>query len=410
MKIVSLRNVASSKSLIRLEDNPRNSFVCLFENVLLTGRNIHYPNCLLLENNTALISPYDEKVMSLKKESFYDGNTWALDPILHESVVDTPCFFFHYNVDNYYHFVYDTLPILYFYFKLKQTYPTLQLLIQTSHPISKQLPFFVTDFLSSLAINSIKFGNETTLYTKLFVASSLTHGGFSNESPSPYASIIWNSMKSSVSQVFPKRIYVSRRSWIHGKTENMGTNYTLRRKCVNEDALVDLLRKYNIEEVFTELLTTDEKIKLFSEAELVVGIIGGGMCNLLLAPSQTNSLCIATPNFLEINQRFKHSMDHTKIVYSHSASLEPFEGNYSLYTRVRIKDTGLIGEVEGYKEKKVLVKVSNNDIAGFSQNFPLETKLFDEDCLEALDNGLNSPFIIDLSQLEKDLNTLSTRE
>jgi hypothetical protein len=410
MKIVSLRNVASSKSLIRLEDNPRNSFVCLFENVLLTGRNIHYPNCLLLENNTALISPYDEKVMSLKKESFYDGNTWELDPILHESVVDTPCFFFHYNVDNYYHFVYDTLPILYFYFKLKQTYPTLQLLIQTSHPISKQLPFFVTDFLSSLAINSIKFGNETTLYTKLFVASSLTHGGFSNESPSPYASIIWNSMKSSVSQVFPKRIYVSRRSWIHGKTENMGTNYTLRRKCVNEDALVDLLRKYNIEEVFTELLTTDEKIKLFSEAELVVGIIGGGMCNLLLAPSQTNSLCIATPNFLEINQRFKHSMDHTKIVYSHSASLEPFEGNYSLYTRVRIKDTGLIGEVEGYKEKKVLVKVSNNDIAGFSQNFPLETKLFDEDCLEALDNGLNSPFIIDLSQLEKDLNTLSTRE
>ena len=410
MNIIPLRKIASSKSLMFLEDNPRNSFVCLFENVVLTGRNLHYPNCLLLENNTSLISPYDEKVMSLNKESFYDNNLWQVDSTQPESVVENPCFFFHYNVDNYYHFVYDTLPILYFYFRIKESHPSLQLLVQTSHPTNKSLPFFVKDLLHSVGIESIEFGKENVMYRKLFVASSFTHGGFSNEAPSPFASTIWKSIKGSSTDVFPKRFYISRRSWIHGKTENMGTNYTLRRKCINEDAVVELLRKHNIEEVFTELLTTSQKIKLFSEAELIVGVIGGGMCNLLLAPVKTKTLCILTPYFLEINQRFKYSMHHTNILYSHSGFLQPFEGKYSLYTRVRIKDTGLIGEVEGYKEKKVIVRLSKNDIAGFSQDFPLETEIFEEDNLEAIDNGLNSPYLVNLLKLEEDLNTLSARE
>ncbi len=407
MDILSLRKFFQEQgSVLTLDDSPRNSFVCLFEDVVLTGRNIHYPNCLLKQKNTTLVSPYDEKVMSLNKESFYDNNVWEDTTPQPENTVEDPFFFFHYNVDNYYHFVYDSLPMLYFYFELRKIYPTLQLLLQTSHPTNKHLPQFVRDFLVSLGIESMEFGKERTLYKKLFVSSSFTHGGFSNEPPSPYASSIWSSMKTTETEVFPKRIYISRRSWIHGQTENLGTNYTLRRRCINEDAVADLLRRYNITEVFTELATTDQKLKLFAEAELVVGIIGGGMCNLLFAPPTTKSLCIVTPNFLEINQRFQYSMNHTKILYSRSSFLQPFEGPFSLYTRVKVKETGVIGEVEGYQEGKVVVRLSNNDIAGFSQDFPLETKLFDAEELEALDNGLNSPFIVNLIELERDLNTL----
>lgn len=410
MRIFPLRSIASSKIIIQLDDSPRESFVSLLENVYLTGRNIHYPNCLLFENNTTLVSPYDEKVMSLKKESFYDNNIWEFDPIHTESVIEDPCFFFHYNVDNYYHFVYDSLPILYFYFELKKTMPNLQLLLQTSYPTNKSIPFFVKDLLLSLGIHSFEFGSQNVLYKKLFVGSSLTHGGYSNEGPSPCASIIWNSLKGSSADPFPKRFYISRRSWIHGKTENMGTNYTLRRRCMNEDAVVNLLRQYKIEEVFTELLTTSQKVKLFKEAELVVGVIGGGMCNLLFAPTNTKALCIVTPCFLEINERFKYSMNHTNILYSYSSSLELFEGKYSLYSRVTIKKTGIIGEVEGYNEKKVVVRVSRNDVAGFSQDFPYETNEFEEDELEALDNGLNSPYCVNLTTLEEDLKRLSDTE
>jgi hypothetical protein len=407
MKIQSLRTISGTKSVVSLEDNPRNSFICLLENVLLTGRNIHYPNCLLLENKTRLISPYDEKVMSLKKESFYDNNIWDFDYKETVSIVEEPCFFFHYNVDNYYHFVYDTLPILYHYFKMKESNTNLKLLIQTSHPNNKSLPPFVNDFLHSLNIHTFDFGQENTLYKKLFVGSSLTHGGFSNEAPSPYASVVWNSLKGDSTDQFPKRFYISRRSWVHGKTENMGTNYTMRRRCMNEDEVVNLLHRYNIEEVFTELLTTSQKIKLFMEAELVVGVIGGGMCNLLFAPAKTKTLCIITPYFLDINERFKYSMNHTNILFSESSSLDRFEGEYSLYSRVKVKETGIIGEVEGYNQKKVVVRLSKNDVAGFSQNFPCETSLFEEDELEALDFGLNSPYLVNLEKLEDDLKRLS---
>jgi hypothetical protein len=169
---------------------------------------------------------------------------------------------------------------------------------------------------------------------------------------------------------------------------------------------VALLQSYGIEEIFTELLTTEQKIALFQQAELVVGIIGGGMCNLLFSPSTTKSLCIATPHFLTINERFKYSMDHTNILYSHSAHLASYEGKFPLYSRVKVKNTGAIGEIEEYKEHQYRLSLSRNDVAGFSQDFPPETLWISEEKLESIDSGLNSPFEINLNHLETDLKKL----
>ena len=48
--------------------------------ISVSGRNPHYPNCLLYTQQK-LINPYDEKVMSLNKDSFYDNDTFELNEI-----------------------------------------------------------------------------------------------------------------------------------------------------------------------------------------------------------------------------------------------------------------------------------------------------------------------------------------
>lgn len=405
MNISNLREVKDRFPSVELEKNERLTFILQFGNVQLTGRNIYYPNCLLYTENK-LINPYDERVMSLKKDSFYDGNLWDVPSLTYTKTKENPVFFFIYNVDNYYHFLYDSMPILNSYFELKKSLPNLELLLQTSHPSKEKLPPFVLQFLESLGIEQFEYAKNNILYTSVYVSSSYTHGGKSNDPPSSLSYAIWSYPKALHEYLLPKRFYISRRSWIHGKTDNIGTNYTTRRKCMNEDDIVLLLKKYGIEEIFTELLTTDEKIALFKNAELVVGIIGGGMCNLLFAPESTKSLCIVTPHFLTINQRFQYSMNHTNILYSHTGELYPYEGLFPLYSRVKIKTSGKIGEVEEYKENQVRLTLSSNDVAGFSQDFPMESIWISQEDCEAVDSGLNSPFQIQVDQLEKDLNRL----
>lgn len=410
MKLTTLRYSHEGADLT-YQDPPRNSFCMKFTDVFLTGRNIHYPNCLLY-SKSLLVNPYDEQVMSLKKNSFYDNDEWDLSgQMTFQTLVEDPVFFFIYNVDNYYHFIYDSIPILYSYFKLREDIPELKLVIQTSHPSKKTLSPFVLEFLSALGIQNIQFAQEKTLYKKLYVATSLTHGGHSNSPPSPLAFSVWNRLCVTGQYDLPKRFYISRRSWIHGSTENIGTNYTTRRKCINEDALVDLLKKYDIQEVFTELLTTDQKLALFQTAECVVGIIGGGMANLLFSPKQVKSLCITTPYFLEINERFQHSMNHTDILYSNCATHLHQEWKFKPYSRVKVVGSdgpyeGCIGEVEEKHGHSYTLSLSSNDVAGFSQDFAFEKRPFHEDTLVAIDQGLNSPFILDINVVERDLKSL----
>lgn len=407
--ILPIRSVPSR--IKHFPDSIRETFIVKLQNVSLTGRSIHYPNCLLLCRDQ-YINPYDERVMSLQKDTFYDGDMWTPPPKARISKRFTdPVYFFIYNVDNYYHFVYDTLPILYGYMSMKQENPTLRLLIQTSHPSKKTLPPFVLEMLAASGIESPLFAEPDMLYEEMYVGTSLTHGRQSNLPPSPQAYRIWNQL-SYTPHSPPKRIYVSRRSWVHGKTDNIGTNYTTRRKCMNEDAVVNMLKGYGIMEIFTECLSTEYKLAMFAQAELVVGVIGGGMCNLLFSPQTTKSVCIVTPDFLKINERFKHAMDHTQIVYSYSAhALPKHPYKFSLYTRVKVVNPqspafGNVGEIEEYCDRGYIVRMSSNDVAGFSQDFAMEGRFLYESELEQLDNGLNSPYICYIPDLETCLKKL----
>ena len=371
---------------------------------ILTGRNLFYPNTLIYDlKQKNLISPYDEKIMSLNKDSFYDSNEYQVDNLINFNQELNPVFFFIYNFDNYYHFLYDTIGYLYVYLELKKQIPELKILVNYPNPTKNEFYRFNLDILEKIInINDLIIVNSNIYYKNIYISTSLTHGGLSNSPPRKELYNLYKLIKNKIVKeltIYPKRIYISRRTWINNDITNIGTNYTTRRKMINEDELVTKLNKYGIQEIFAENLSIDEKINIFSSAELIIGSIGGGMSNLLFSNKSTKSIVLVTPDFLKINYRFKFSMENTDITYFEDILTYKEKNNIPLYTRVKIVKTVIIGEICDYINNKYLVNLSNNDVAGFNNEIKLEQHFFNEDELIILDNGLNSPYIVNIDSL-----------
>ena len=66
MNILSFKNINFTE-LYEKDKTERNIGYSIFKNVSLKGRNIFYPN-ILLYYDKILLSPYDEKIMSLNKD------------------------------------------------------------------------------------------------------------------------------------------------------------------------------------------------------------------------------------------------------------------------------------------------------------------------------------------------------
>jgi len=447
MEIISFKKLDTYTIYIKKDETEREIGYSHLKNVSITGRNSFYPNVLLSTTHLEerLVSPYDEKIMSLNKEGFYDGNIYTStssntkkqqekdEEEEKEKQKRGDYFFFIYNFDNYYHFLYDTLPYLYTYFYLKKSIsPDLKLLVNYPNPKKKYFYKFNLDFLEQWK-DDIVLHEEGSIYENVFISSSLTHGGYSNNPPRKevydffFESFIQRQGQGQI-QPSKKRIYISRRTWINNDHTNIGTDYTTRRKMMNEDELVQCLTsKYGFEEIFAENLTTEEKIKLFSHADIICGSIGGGMSNLLFSPPTTKTIVLVTPFFLDINHRFRYSMAHTDIHYF--TDIETFysdsyingdNNKIPMYCRAKITNkysifNNIIGEIchsvvavaEGYEKKqKYLMNLSNNDVAGFSQSAEFIQEWFYPEEFELLDHGLNSPYVVDIGKIEILLDTI----
>ena len=390
----------------------RDNQLCSLTNVQISP--ITYPNCIL-HTDQGILNPYDERIMSLQVSS---GLTTIDKQQPEISNIETrPCFFFIYNFDNYYHFLYDTLPLLFYYLTVLEQQP--KILINTNYKSQRK---YVREAFELLGLRENNFivVNETTSYTTLYVSTSWTHGKAADGSsmscakPNMEAYYVWRRMaQQSVGTCAPKKIYISRRSWIHGDTSNIGTNYTTRRKCMNENAVVEYLTSVGYIEVFLELMTMSEKIAMFASATHVIGVIGGGMCNLIFSPQETSVICMITPHFDTINERFKYSMDHTNIAYlsncTHHLGHQP--PPFPLYSRILVIDQeheyyDMIGETEEWDhiEQKWTVRMSQNDVAGFAADRVFPCISFSPWQVSAIDQGLNSPYDCDISTLKAALS------
>lgn len=387
------------------DENGREIKIYHLKDVIFTGYSFIYPNVLLYSNQDKnLYIPIKEKTMSLQYGTIYEKMNMEFNPevtfIKHE---DTPVFFFVYNTDNYFHFLYDSLPNLISYFHLKKKIPNIKLLISYPNEQKDNLYKFVEEFYELLGIkDDLIFIEKNTNYNNVYITTSYTHDFDSNLPPRKE---IYDFFKSIVEKVpknqnTPKKIYISRRTWIHNQLDNIGTNYTSRRKCINENELVDYLIKDGFTEVFTENLTTIEKIQYFMNAEVVIGAIGGGISNVLFSNPDTKLIALISPGFLEINKRFSFCFSNLRCVKFFKNSNHYTQDEFKLYMRIKEKDTNLIGEIEDIKDNKVLISFTDGSNTGWNSEIKYSRKWIDKNKIIKLDNGLNSPWIIELQKLE----------
>lgn len=374
-----------------------------FQNALVTVP--RYPAARVNGENV-----YDEKIMSMP--AMISSTTTDQSSIAATSSTTElgAYLFFIFNFENYYHFLYDTLPYLVFYFRLREVEPDCKLLIPENHRFLQ----FQSEVFELLGIRQEDWvcAKDGAVYQTLYVPSSLTHGKFadgesaSRAPPDDAAHEIWQRLAKAAKAatgpvIYAPKIYISRRTWVNGDTSNIGTNYTTRRRCENEDEVVKVLRQHGFAEVFCENFSMAEKIKMFAGAKAVVGFIGGGMANCLFAGPDCRVGCMETPEFLTINSRFAFSMDHCQTDYLNCCSLAVHEGPFPLYVRVKTPDG--VGEIESFHPdtQKYTVKLAGGVVAGFALGGEFESREYNADLLEPLDRGLNSPFVCDLEKLRE---------
>ena len=376
------------QTLYTSDDNDRE--IKLFKLTDVSPAGLYYPYIQFQKR----YSPVRERVMSLP------GITY------HRTIESRPMFFFVYNVDNYYHFVYDTLPYLITYRHLKKTISDLKLLINFSDRQHHELNRFVMEFLELLDIfkDDLVFIDHNTIYETVYVSSSYTHEHNSNLPPRKEIYDLYKELVDKVEEQpdLPKKIYVSRRSHRHGQYDNIGTNYTARRKLANEDALVDLLERNGYTEVFTELLTTKQKIAMFKGCTHIVGAIGGGICNVLFSKPTTKLIAIVSPHFLDINARFHYSLSNVDVKYFHETK-HTESSKFKKYMRVLVEAPAIVGEIKEVDGESLLILWSQDAIAGWNSNTEYRSLRVRTDEVKIIDPGLNSEWTMDLKKFEEEL-------
>jgi hypothetical protein len=409
MNIKSFKQNNNYKSLYPRDINGREINIYKFNNCNFNGINLYYPNILLksMDNLNELYLPLLEKTMSLNMTTIYEKYdmqfNWIDKTIVNN--IDTPLFFFVYNTENYYHFLYDTLPYLISYFELKKNIPTLKLLVQYPNSQKKDLYKFVIEVYELLGLkDELIFIDEYTNYKDIYISTSYTHDIDSNLPP---RNEIYNFYKYLVSIVknkynknTPNKIYISRRTWLHNDFSNIGTNYTTKRKLINEDELVEYLCKNGYTEVFTENISIIDKILLFNNATHIVGAIGGGIANSLFSNKKTKLCAIVSPTFLDINNRFKYSLEHINTIYFMD-TYHTINDIYKNYIRVRIKNSNIIGEIEEVYENKLLIIYTDGSNTGWNNNNIYDKIIVNKSNVILLDNGLNSPWAINMEKLKE---------
>ena len=401
MKINELESCSKYKLLFDQDEFDRKIHLYRLYNVVVTGKNLYYPNTLLFsQNSSELFKPISEKVMSLQNVEQDNDFTFELE--LNYNYFETPVFFFIYNTENYYHFIYDTLPYLISFFELKKEIHNLKLLMNLPNKDKKEFYPFVLETLNILGItgDDIVIVNNNIIYKNIYISSSYTHNIDPNLPPRKEIKDLFSKMCDLVedNKDLPKKIYISRRSWKHNDFSNIGTNYTTRRKMINEDDLVESLIDQGYEEIFTEKLSMVEKIQLFKNAEKIIGSIGGGLVNVVFSKSTTKLLTIVSPYFLEINKRFQYSLDFaSNILFYKTKHLD--DGNFKKYSRVMCGE--IVGEIVDKKDNQIKIIYDNASVSGWDLSRNFEEKWVDLNYCKSLDNGLNSEYIIDLDAFDK---------
>lgn len=427
MKIKSFYDLAEYSLIKPLDKNNRDIRLYKFRDITLTGLSPYYPDPLFKQDNEDhLILPLKEMTMSLNRRSYYEesGMNYNYKPFLAKKMINTLVYYFIYNTENYFHFIYDTLPYLYCYLQLRRSLPTLKLLMNYIDNSKSDHLQYIKEALELLGIHSsdIIIHDSNNKYKTIYLSSSLTHNGISNSPPREELFQIYNQMISSAREQYNKeqnnknskdnkpalqlydKIYVSRRTG-NGRSNlsNIGTNYTNRRRLMNEDQLVDRLSEHGFKEIFGENYSFLQKVILFNSAKEVVGAIGGTIINTLFCKDDCKITCLVSPDFLRVNERIKFPLLKKNISYFEYTSLGIKGDQYADNVRVRLLESDQIGEIESYDKESnsYQIKLSNGRDVGWSEDKEYEVVTVKHKQLEPLDYGLNSPWYVHIKEMSR---------
>lgn len=425
MKILKLNEIPNKWEYLSMDTNGRSIWIHSLKECKFTGHNLYYPNVLIYSQmEDKLYLPYNERTMSMKTSTIYEKNgmefKYNKQNILekgYEKIVENG-FFFVYNTDNYYHFIYDTLPFLITYKHLKSTIPDLKLIMNYPNPDKKEFYKFILETLEIFNLENeiVIIGNENENVNSngncnikcnnLYISTSYTHDIDSNLPPrceiynfyKNMVDIVMNNNDVNSIKNIPKKLYISRRTWIHNDMSNIGTNYTTRRKMENENELVAKLIKEGYFEIFTENMSMRDKIIYFNNATHIVGAIGGGICNVLFSKSDANLIALISPTFLDVNKRFKYSLECVNVNY-YDKCYHTENAKFKKYMRVRNKEGTIYGEIVDIEGELLKITCTDGSNTGWNFNSKYDTIYIPKEDVICLDNGLNSNWFVDLESM-----------
>lgn len=405
MTVLPLASAPLHENLYTEDSSGRSINIFKLKDVQLGRHSSFYPRVEAYSHHTkSWHNPICEKTMSLSQSRNSPIYSPSLAPIT--SKESTPLFFFIYSTDNYYHFVYDSLPYLISFKHLQKSTPNLKLLMSYPTPSRNSFYKFNLEFLELAGIKKedIVIANPHNIYSTLLISESYTHGNNSNAPPRSEIYRLYQGLKHKCALLtrtpaYSPKIYISRRSGSCRDKANAGTDYTQRRKLENEDEVVDRFKSLGFKEVFCENLSTVDKINLFHNASHIAGAIGGGLCNALFSKPSVRLLALVSPVFLEVNERFKYSFSNVDTEYfidsSHTESSQ-------VKTNMRVQSTESynLGEITRLLPDGVFVKVAKNPVAGWSSSESYFEDFWKHGTYVTLDKGLNSPWEVDINSLE----------
>jgi capsular polysaccharide biosynthesis protein/Tfp pilus assembly protein PilF len=175
-----------------------------------------------------------------------------------------------------------------------------RLSVLATRPDLSRLPMVVADnmlpaaleFLDLLGISSnrlIRVGNRPARFDTLWVPS-LAHDGFGFVSPR-YLDFLEEKVLRAIrdrNRPGTRRLYIARGS---------GSQ----RRVLNERELIRSLEAFDFEIIRPETLCLREQLEMFGEAEIVVGVIGAGLTNILAAPVGTQVIELTHSHSLRVN-------------------------------------------------------------------------------------------------------------
>ena len=178
---------------------------------------------------------------------------------------------------HYFHWFCDSLPRFIQAKEVNDKYPILL-------PKSIENIEYVKKTIDILQINYIAYGDEESVKVEdLFVSShSAPSGNYNNKTINLLAKSLKSNININQNNNF-KNIWISRSKSKH-------------RKIKNESEILPLLKKFNFEIVFPEEMTFEEQIKIYHGANIIGGLHGGGLTNILFMNPGTKLLEVRREN------------------------------------------------------------------------------------------------------------------